>query len=74
MNKIEGIFHILAGGMCAGIIIAVCELLYNAKVDAVKSHREVKQSLTDKTIFYLHATANRLIISGFRLIISGFRL
>lgn len=45
MNKIEGIFHILAGGMGAGILIAVLELLYNSNMDAVKSHGEVSQSI-----------------------------
>lgn len=46
VNKIEGIFHILAAGMGAGIIIAVCEVLYNAKIDAIKSHGEVSYQVT----------------------------
>lgn len=37
VDKIEGIFHILAAGMSAGIVIVLFELLLTAKLDSVKS-------------------------------------
>lgn len=43
VDKIEGIFHILAAGMGAGIVIVVFELLFTAKLDAVKSDGAVSK-------------------------------
>lgn len=41
MTKIEGVFHILAAGIVTGILIAVLELIYNSKIDALKSDDSV---------------------------------
>jgi len=39
--KIAGVFHILAAGIGAGIVIVSLELLYRAKADSVRSGGEV---------------------------------
>ncbi|XP_067949729.1 glutamate receptor 2-like [Watersipora subatra] len=56
LDKIEGIFHLLAGGMGAGIVIVIFELLCTAKITSMKSLGEMsfKTSLQSHLSLFLN--------------------